>query len=1022
VSSAGGRGVWLGLGVFVLTQWQFGVLAPEAARPGAMKRATALAIQRHLFEGGPDGDFTAASAIFAREWETFRASQPETNDLLRRLAQASTLPTELGADAPAADVPGLFCLALYSLLWRLAGQFDPGPGRDESERPDAGEEGETEDGAEDADAAPQGPAQPRDLVSVEHSHAVLALADHLQQLLRKPAATDETAPSRDHARLIAKGLLDCLLKAMPQTFALSELSREQAGNRSVTRRRILVRSSDLPRRIARVLRDLPQRFTVQPLHSPVAYLRRPEGRTDDDAEGINIPLFGYRRTNKFLRGFLALALRDSDPCFNFVTYIRAVDLQQAVPWRINVALWRQAEILVGLARDRADWPAATSAAVARADLDEDAVAQWRQRIADTFYRPEPGDRKRYNLPGEFLDSRLMQEAMTRLTEAGGDGAPQAFYLPWSADYRGRIHAETPWLTPQGNDLQKALFEFANGRSLDADGVAALRRHGGNLATGAGKTFAAREAWVVAHEREIVACAEAPLRHHFWWTEAKDKKRMQFLAFCMAYRRWRDAPDAPIHLPVQIDGTCNGLQHIAALTGDPALAKAVNVLPREDGAPGDIYSELAVAARETIGTIDPLLEQHRLTPAFREIVSAADRLLRGQPEWQDWIDRGVAKAVVMTVPYGASPLAQAREVLWKIEEKLTKLTPGAEAWCVAQGWAAALARDEEARLNLWRCARGTFAEPWRGGDPAARERVRVSRMLGGAVAWAIAVHLRAALRRKFPAAVNFSGWLQRVASRCEGVPLAWLTPLGFPVCQDKFGTEISKLRARLGGETITIGTERLNERVSPRLQEQALLPNLVHSLDATHLAMTLVAAQARGIADLGTIHDCLLCHPNDAARLAETARQSFLDLYRPEPNGAGPAVIRDWSEWMSFVARLKALRQAPLVKGALDRPEGLGESILAQAAASKDERPRAEAGQALALLHEIRGFDQARQMLARLLLDYVCDMPIRVREKPEQKAKHAPGGERRKIVAAWPTLTGGGALSPSATALSDYFFS
>ena len=43
-------------------------------------------------------------------------------------------------------------------------------------------------------------------------------------------------------------------------------------------------------------------------------------------------------------------------------------------------------------------------------------------------------------------------------------------------------------------------------------------------------------------------------------------------------------------PVHQDGSCNGLQHYAALGGDGAGAAAVNLAPR--ARPQDVYSEVA----------------------------------------------------------------------------------------------------------------------------------------------------------------------------------------------------------------------------------------------------------------------------------------------------------------------------------------------------------------------------------------------------------------------------------------------
>src|SRR5204863_4625565 len=45
-----------------------------------------------------------------------------------------------------------------------------------------------------------------------------------------------------------------------------------------------------------------------------------------------------------------------------------------------------------------------------------------------------------------------------------------------------------------------------------------------------------------------------------------------------------------HLPVSMDGTCNGYQHLSALGRDPIGGRATNLVPANE--PQDIYQEVA----------------------------------------------------------------------------------------------------------------------------------------------------------------------------------------------------------------------------------------------------------------------------------------------------------------------------------------------------------------------------------------------------------------------------------------------
>lgn len=67
-----------------------------------------------------------------------------------------------------------------------------------------------------------------------------------------------------------------------------------------------------------------------------------------------------------------------------------------------------------------------------------------------------------------------------------------------------------------------------------------------------------------------------------------------LATCMEISnaiRSGDPENFISHLPVHQDGSCNGLQHYAALGRDEYGGKQVNVLPSDR--PEDVYAEVSV---------------------------------------------------------------------------------------------------------------------------------------------------------------------------------------------------------------------------------------------------------------------------------------------------------------------------------------------------------------------------------------------------------------------------------------------
>lgn len=88
------------------------------------------------------------------------------------------------------------------------------------------------------------------------------------------------------------------------------------------------------------------------------------------------------------------------------------------------------------------------------------------------------------------------------------------------------------------------------------------------------------------------------------------------------------------LPVQQDGTCNGLQHYAALGGDESGAAAVNLIGANK--PGDVYGAVAQV-------VSSLVDQD---------AANGDSLAQAL---QGKITRKTVKQTVMTTVYGEADI-------------------------------------------------------------------------------------------------------------------------------------------------------------------------------------------------------------------------------------------------------------------------------------------------------------------------------------------------------------------------------
>ena len=203
---------------------------------------------------------------------------------------------------------------------------------------------------------------------------------------------------------------------------------------------------------------------------------------------------------------------------------------------------------------------------------------------------------------------------------------ERWWVPWSYDYRGRVYPQLTSLSPQGTDLDKSLIYFADEGPVNEEWLA------WHCATTYGHdklTHADRIAWTRDNLELITAVAEDPIGNLLLWANEDSDGNPKgepwcFLAAALEYHACCIAKTKTTSgLPVGIDATCSGLQHLSAMTLDGVAAAEVNVTPSEQIADG--YKTVAEAARKHI--------EH--------------------PEVLEVLDQNVTKRVVMTTPYGVS---------------------------------------------------------------------------------------------------------------------------------------------------------------------------------------------------------------------------------------------------------------------------------------------------------------------------------------------------------------------------------
>jgi len=324
---------------------------------------------------------------------------------------------------------------------------------------------------------------------------------------------------------------------------------------------------------------------------------------------------------------------------------RAVNAIQAVPWRINRRLLAVMQRVWRMGGDRLR--------VLPPEKDGKGIPRHVRR------RHEAKRRR---------TARLLAEARTFADE-------ERFFLPVHLDFRGRVYY-TPFLNCQGEDPMRALFDFAEPRKIENP---LFLLGAGAALFGPKARHADRVRWALQHIEKVKASAADPL-HQTWWTEAKEP--WQFLRWCMEINeadvRPAGSPDIPLaygkpnqsHLPVFIDATCNGVQHLACLLRDETVGAAVNLA--DETQPRDVYDEVARAL-------------------VTRLEGSSEAMAR---KWLTFgVDRDVVKPSTMTLPYGAEKWGYAETVQEKIEDRILtgkcpfdwKSANSAARWLSAQVW-------------------------------------------------------------------------------------------------------------------------------------------------------------------------------------------------------------------------------------------------------------------------------------------------------------------------------------------------
>ena len=393
---------------------------------------------------------------------------------------------------------------------------------------------------------------------------------------------------------------------------------------------------------------------------------------------------------------------------------------------------------------------------------------------------------------------------------------RTLWFVYYADFRGRLYAKSVGVSPQGTDLEKGLLRFAEGKPItDPEAEYWFLAAGANRWGKDKDDLDDRVQWVRDNSEQIIRSVEDGT-----WTNADSP--VMYLAWALEYREFVRGPEAFVsRLPLSQDGTCNGLQHFSALLRDDVGGAAVNLVPGPHQR--DIYLDVAAA---TTGLLEAGYSRGAVG---RADVPGAAEVPDFRAAWLDHgINRKVTKRTTMTLPYGCTRYACSKFI---VEDYIEVVKP------------------PQIKLADYGAAGNYLSH----------------------VVWAA---LDRTVVKAREAMVWLQGWAKHAMKNEKRV--RWVTPTGLVVTSEYEAFKACEVRSIAFKARIDL--HKPSGQLDTVRGANAVAPNFVHSMDASHLVKTVTRCAAEGIV-VAAIHDDYGTHAADTARLHRILREEFVAMYR-----------------------------------------------------------------------------------------------------------------------------------------------
>ena len=483
-----------------------------------------------------------------------------------------------------------------------------------------------------------------------------------------------------------------------------------------------------------------------------------------------------------------------------------------------------------------------------------------------------------------------------VTKAKAAAEYDRFYQYIEADYRGRLYYTESFMNFQGSDTARGIMLFDNGEPMTERGLDWLAIH---TATSFNQSYSkdAIPEWCTSdyyshleqEELESISVDKMTLVDRYEWTMqnmrmiqdiADDPKEFQrwkdaekpvaFIAACVEWMNYSECPDGYVsYLPIPIDGSNNGWQHLGAISKDTETGKLVGLIASE------IQSDFYVQTAKELIRIN---KDEKLSKVLTDMPMKSIR-------------KGISKRGSMTRAYSAGAVKIALNMYHdcKTEDYHKK-------YGVTEQDCAKLARllikaiktvcpgpldtmkflQDIAAYEIGRYKKKPIteeAEKIEYGELKIR-RKELNEIRIKTVEELDELNDISLLMREYDSEL-ISGLGNR--------ELVWETPTGFPVVYECYEMNRHRTRGSINGWGDVSGatTDQINHVITmpSKLPDvkgfmSGISPNFIHSQDASHMSLTILGWHG----SFGAVHDSFSSHASNIDDLLSVTKETFIGMY------------------------------------------------------------------------------------------------------------------------------------------------